>query len=107
MGLAVSWHPNCCLPKKSHQPGHTGIQQQNINIICSIIKSTRCYTKFDNRLQSSMNAKIIRTLDTHHRPPLIWVGVFVGPHIEISVLQPLLAVGKIGHSFCSAFPWNW
>jgi hypothetical protein len=38
-----------------------------------------------------MNAKIIRTPDTCHRPPLVWVGVLVGPHIEISVLRPLLA----------------
>jgi hypothetical protein len=92
MGLAVSWLPDRFLPKKLHQPIHTGIQQLNINIICSIIKSTRCYTKFDDRLQSLTNAKIIRTPDTHHRPPLIWVGVLVGPHIEISVL-PFLARG--------------
>jgi|SRR5882762_7576675 len=97
MGLAVSRLPDCFLPNKLHQPRHTGIQQPNINVICSIMKSTRCYTKFDNRLQSSTNAKIIRTPDTRHRPPLIWVGVLVGPHIEISVLRPLLAL----HCCCS------
>jgi len=58
MGLAVSQLPDCFLPDKLHQPRHTGIQQLNINVICTMIKSTRCYTKFNDRLQSSMNAKI-------------------------------------------------
>ena len=46
------------------------MRQPNVNVICSVMKSTRCYTKFNNRLQSSINAKIIRTPDTCHT--LIW-----------------------------------
>ena len=35
-------------------------------------------------------AKLIGTPGTRHRPPLVWVGVFIGHHIQISGLRHLL-----------------
>src|SRR5882762_10696898 len=80
LGLVMSQLPDHFLLNKLHQPRYTGIQQLNINIIWSIIKSTRCYTKFD---------KCQNYLDSRHSPQAPDLSLLVGPYIEISVLVPL------------------